>query len=265
MTPRPNTEDTLVKKSRNLKGGYFALTLGPYTRAKDCKPGSFVHVQLVATEVYFRRAMSVAAIDPAHSEIEIIFKIFGRGTKLLSTFAPGARVNLLGPLGVPFALPKKGEEIIMVAGGVGFPPLMYLASHLAKSGFDPKRIHFFYGGRTQSDIIERPRLKKIGLTFHPVTEDGSVGDKGLVTQPVEKFLRLHAGSKLRLYGCGPEKMLKATDDLGVKYNIPGQVSLEAPMPCGIGVCLGCVVNLRKGGHARVCMDGPVFNIGEVLL
>ena len=98
-----------------------------------------------------------------------------------------------------------------------------------------------------------------------MTEDGSVGAKGLVTQPVEKFLQQHAGTKLRIYGCGPEKMLKATDDLGVKYNVPGQVSLEAPMPCGIGVCLGCVVNLRRGGQARVCMDGPVFNIGEVLL
>src|SRR5512145_4640 len=99
MTPRPSTEDTVVTRSRNLKSGYFSLTLGPYSRTRECKPGSFVHVQLTATEVYFRRAMSVAAIYPDTEELEIIFKVFGRGTTLLSTFARGARVNLLGPLG----------------------------------------------------------------------------------------------------------------------------------------------------------------------
>ena len=90
--------------------------------------------------------------------------------------------------------------------------------------------------------------------------------QGLVTQAVEKYVaENHGKMRLRLYGCGPEKMLKAVDDLGMKYGVAGQVSLEAPMPCGVGICLGCVINLRAGGHARVCTEGPVFEIGEVLL
>ena len=265
MTPRPSTEDTFVTKSRDLGNGYFSLTLGPYSRAKDCKPGSFVHVQLTATEVYFRRAMSVAAINAKAKEIEIIFKVFGRGTTLLSTFTRGARVNLLGPLGTLFTAPKKGEEAVMIAGGVGFPPLMFHATRLIESGYDAKKIHFYFGGKTGGDIVERQRIKRLGVNFRPVTENGSFGEKGLVIKPVEELLQQHTDDKLRIYSCGPEKMLKAIDDLGLKYNVPGQLSLEAPMPCGIGVCLGCVVNLRKGGHARVCADGPVFDIGEVLL
>ncbi len=87
----------------------------------------------------------------------------------------------------------------------------------------------------------------------------------MVTKPVEQFIKNNTDKKLRIYACGPEGMLKASNDLGLKYKIPGQVSLEAPMPCGIGICLGCVVPLTKGGHARVCCEGPVFNIGEVVL
>jgi dihydroorotate dehydrogenase electron transfer subunit len=222
-------------------------------------------VRLPHTDVYFRRAMSVAAIDAKKQEIEIIFKVFGRGTTLLSQFHKDQSIDILGPLGVTFTLPKKSERVIMVAGGVGFPPLMYLATDMIERGYDPKKIEFFYGGKSEGDIIERPRLKKLGMNLHIVTNDGSAGTKGFVTHPVEKFLQDHADEKLRMYGCGPEAMLKATNDLGIKYQTAGQLSLEAPMPCGIGVCLGCVVKTTAGEYVRVCVEGPVFNIGEVQL
>ncbi len=262
---RPSCEETRLLRHRDLSHDYFSLTFGPYTRAKECRPGSFIHVRLPHTDVYFRRAMSVAAIDAKKQEIEIIFKVFGRGTTLLSQFHKDQSIDILGPLGVPFTLPKKSERVIMVAGGVGFPPLMYLATDMVARGYDPKKIEFFYGGKSEGDIIERPRLKKLGMNLHIVTNDGSVGTKGFVTHPVEKFLQDHADENLRMYGCGPEAMLKATNDLGIKYQTAGQLSLEAPMPCGIGVCLGCVVKTTAGEYVRVCVEGPVFNIGEVQL
>ncbi len=263
---KPSCEDTTLVAVRDLHHGYFSFTFAPYSRAAECRPGSFVHVQLTATDVYLRRAMSVASVNSRKHELEIIFKIFGRGTATLSKFTVGSRLNILGPLGVGFSVPRDNFYPVMVAGGVGFPPLMYLAQRLIHDGFDPKHIHFFYGGRTIDDLVERARVKKLGVKFYPVTEDGSLGDKGLVTQAVEKFIiSHHAHQRLRLYGCGPEKMLKAVDDLGMKHGVAGQLSLEAPMPCGVGICLGCVVNLRAGGHARVCTEGPVFEIGEVLL
>jgi dihydroorotate dehydrogenase electron transfer subunit len=103
------------------------------------------------------------------------------------------------------------------------------------------------------------------VSLHACTDDGSFGRKDFVTVAVDEYIRDHKDDRLRLYACGPEPMLKAVDDIGMKNNVPGELSLEAPMPCGIGVCLGCIVSLRKGGDARVCHDGPVFKIGEVLL
>ncbi len=258
-------EDTLLIKKRNLKNNYYAAIFRTYSRVDQCRPGQFVHVQIPSSDVYFRRAMSIAGISVKRREIEVIFKVVGRGTRLLGDLHINDRINLLGPLGVAFRWPRKNETTVVVAGGVGFPPLMYLVTEMVRAGRAPRSIEFFYGGRSSADLIERTRIKKLGVNFHPVTEDGSLGQKGLVTGPVEKFLRGNKGRSMRIFACGPEGMLKVTNDLGIKYGIPGQVSLEAPMPCGIGICLGCVVPLTAGGHARVCCEGPVFDIGEVAL
>lgn len=262
---RPTCEDTTILRHRNLKNNYFALTLGPYSRAGECRPGSFVHVRLPHSDIYFRRAMSVAAVDSDLQRIEIIFKVFGRGTTLLSQACKGDRIDVLGPLGVTFAYPQKNETAVMVAGGVGFPPLLFLATELVKTGFDPKKIEFFYGGKSDGDLVERSRIKKLGVNAHWATDDGSVGSRGFVTAAVDEYLTAHGSEHVRLYGCGPEAMLKATNEIGLKHKAAGQLSLEAPMPCGIGVCLGCVVKLTSGEYARVCVDGPVFEIGEVQL
>ena len=262
---KPTCVDTFVLKKRNLHNDYFALTLSSYPRARDCHPGHFVHVKIPSTNILFRRAMSVAGISAVDNEINIIFKVFGRGTRLMSDLHRGDPVNLLGPLGKPFSLPKQDERILLVAGGVGFPPLLFLAERLIEKGFDSKRIEFFYGGRSSVDILMRSRIKRLGVHFHAVTEDGSLGRGGLVTLPVTEFIEAHRRDKLRLYGCGPEPMLKAVNDLGMQYGVQGEISLEAPMPCGIGVCLGCVVPRVDGGHSRVCLEGPVFDIGEIAL
>ncbi len=262
---KPSCETTIVVRKRNLKNNYYALTCGPYSKAGQCRPGHFIHIKLPATDVYFRRAMSVAWTDADNELIEFVFKVVGRGTTLMSKMKKGDQLDILGPLGNKFTRPRKNERAIIVAGGIGLPPVLYMAENLVEHGFDPGQIELFYGGRSSHDIIERTRIKKTGIKFHATTDDGSFGQLGLVTQYVEELVKTAGNGKLRLYACGPEPMLKAVDDLGRKYGVPGQLSLEAPMPCGIGVCLGCVVPLRNGGHARVCADGPVFEIGEVIL
>ena len=256
-------EDTLVVKKRDLKNDYFSLVLAPFSGAKSIKPGQFVHIRLPSTDIYFRRAFSVASVNPVKKEVEIIFKVFGRGTKILGKMRKGDSLDLLGPLGVPFSFPNKKERAVIVAGGVGFPPLMFLAEKMIERGHNPKQIEFFYGGRSKTELVELSRLKKMGIKLHLSTDDGSAGTKGLVIGPVEKYLKKHLNEKLKLFGCGPEKMLKAVDELGLKYDIKGQLALEALMPCGVGICLGCVVPLKAGGFARVCCDGPVFEIGVV--
>jgi dihydroorotate dehydrogenase electron transfer subunit len=175
------------------------------------------------------------------------------------------KLDVLGPLGRAFDMPSADEHSIMVAGGVGFPPLLFLAERMVEQKFDARSIEFFYGGQTSADILEQERLKRLGLNFIPVTEDGSLGQTGLVTEPVEEYIKKAGKEKTRIYSCGPEGMLKAVNELAIRLGVAGQVSLEAPMPCGVGICLGCVVPLIAGGHARVCREGPVFDIGEVIL
>jgi len=254
-----------ILKKRDLKNDYFSITLGPFKGTPKCRPGHFVHVKLPPSPIYFRRAMSVAAVDLSTQSIEIIFKAMGRGPTLLSKMHKGEQLDILGPLGNGFTLPKKSERAVLVSGGIGFPPPLYLATEMVARGFDPKKIEFFYGGRSRLDIIEQARIKKLGVNFHPTTDDGSFGTRGLVTSLVEQLLIESDPKKTRLYACGPEPMLKAVDRLGLKYGVPGELSLEAPMPCGVGICLGCIVKLTAGGNARVCVDGPVFQIGEVNL
>ncbi len=261
----PSCEETVVVKKRDLHHGYYSMLLGPYSRAGECRPGSFLHLRLPSTNLLFRRAMSVANVDPPRRLVEIIFRVLGRGTAALALLGRGDRIDLLGPLGIPFAMPKRDEHVIMVAGGVGFPPLLFLTKAILSRKHDAQRIDFFYGGKTEGDLVERARIKKLGVNFHATTDDGSLGTRGYITGPAEQFIKSQSGKKLRMYACGPEAMLKAANDLGLCYKIAGQVSLEAPMPCGIGVCLGCVVPLTVGGYARVCCEGPVFNIGEVRL
>lgn len=259
------SEDAVIIRRRDLHNNYFSLTFGPLKSIASCRPGKFVHVKLPTSDIYFRRAMSIASVNVEAREMEIIFKVFGRGTTRLAAFRTGDHLGVLGPLGAGFSLPRKGERVVCVAGGIGFPPLLYLASSLVAGGHDPRRIEFFYGGRSAPDVIERPRIKKLGVHFHAVTEDGSVGRTGMVTKYVRELIEQNPHDRFVLYGCGPDGMLRATNQIGLELQVPGELALEAPMPCGIGVCLGCVVPLVKGGYARVCADGPVFKIGEVAL
>ena len=262
---KPASVRATVSQHRHLQHGYHSLTFEPFPAAARCRPGQFLHLRLPDSGLLFRRAFSVAAVNDRKHQVEIIVKVLGRGSRLLGGKDRGDTVDILGPLGRPFTLPKKTEETVMVAGGAGFPPLLFLAERMIARGHESRKIHFFYGGATADDLVERTRIRRLGVELVPVTEDGSLGAKGLVTGPVRQYLESHPNSPRRLYGCGPEAMLKATQELAMALAVPGQLSLEAPMPCGIGVCLGCVVPLTNGGHARVCCDGPVFDIGEVAL
>ncbi len=262
---RPVCEQVPLTQHRALGHDYYSLVFSPFGAARHCRPGQFFHIRIPWTDILFRRAFSVASADADRGDVEIILKVFGRGSLALSRLRPGDVVDILGPLGNGFDEPPPEATVVMVAGGVGFPPLLYLTRYLIDQGRDPKSIHFFYGGRTAADVIERDRISGLGIGFYPVTEDGSLGESGMVTTPVEDFLIRRDPADIRLYGCGPEGMLQATDGLARNVGVAGQLSLEAPMPCGIGVCLGCVVSLTGGGHARVCMEGPVFDIGKVAL
>ena len=264
MKPIVSADVNLIKR-RDLKNGYFSLTFTTFPRARQCKPGQFVHIGFKHSDVFYRRAFSIAGANAQNKSVEIILKIVGRGSRQLGGLRAGDSVNFLGPLGKPFSLPRKNQTPILVAGGVGYPPLFYLANHLIERGHEPKRIIFLYGGQSSTDIVDRSRIRKLGVKFIPTTEDGSFGHKGRVTSPlVQALADKHYPSPV-IYSCGPEGMLKAVDQIATEFETPGELALEAPMPCGFGICLGCIVPLRDGGTARVCQEGPAFPIGAVKL
>jgi len=250
---------------RDLKNNYFSLVFGPFPRTNSVRPGQFIHLKLPNCPVYYRRAFPVGGVNQSEKTVEVILKVFGRGSYALTQLRLGETVDMLGPLGKGFSAPKKNQTALMVAGGVGFPPLLYFAGHLVERGFDPKKIVFLYGGRSGLDIVDRTRIKKLGVKFIPTTEDGSFGEKGFVTAALSRELAATENKNPIIYSCGPEAMLKAVDEIALAADVPGELSHEAPMPCGFGICLGCIIPLNSGGYARVCIDGPVFPVGAVAL
>jgi dihydroorotate dehydrogenase electron transfer subunit len=253
----------IIKKTR-LGENFYSIRLAPFSKTAQVRPGQFVHIKIPNSDIFFRRAFSVYDTNVATKTLEILFKAIGRGTTFLAELHKGDPLDIVGPLGNGFTLPGRKDNIIMAAGGVGMPPIYFLTRTLIEKGYKPKRIYFFYGGAGKDDLIELSRIRKLGVNLILTTDNGSAGIKGLVTSAIDKFLE-KTPEQYRLYACGPPGMMKAIDQLAARKNIPGQISLEAPMPCGIGVCLGCILPLREGGYTRVCREGPVYEIGEVLL
>jgi dihydroorotate dehydrogenase electron transfer subunit len=240
------------------------MTAAPFSKVSAIKPGQFVHLKIPQCRIYFRRAFSVYDINREEKSIDIIFKVFGRGTSAMARMKKGDRVDILGPLGNGFTLPRKTEWAIMIAGGIGMPPIYLLARRLLERKHRSDRMVFFYGANTKSELADIGRVRRLGIKVIATTVDGSAGARGMVTVAVTDWLQSHQGQK-KIFACGPEGMLQAIDSLALERKIHGQLSLEAPMPCGVGICLGCVRPLRSGGYTRVCRDGPVYDIGEVKL
>jgi len=257
-------ENCIIIKKVPMGGDICYFELGPFSKVKSIKPGQFVHVQIPCCNVFFRRAFSVYDVDTEAGTLGILFKMFGRGTEAMAEKKKGDRLNILGPLGNGFRIPSKKESIILAAGGIGMPPLYMLTKTLINKGYSKEKIFFFYGAMSKSDLADTKRIKKLGVKVYLSTDDGSAGFGGFVTDAIKKELP-NINGRRRLYACGPEGMLKAANEFALDLQIPGQLSLEAPMPCGIGICLGCIKPLVKGGNTRVCREGPVYDIGEVVL
>jgi dihydroorotate dehydrogenase electron transfer subunit len=238
-------------------------------------PGQFVQIR--TSDDYFPlwpRPFSVYDTDKERGEFAVIFKVFGCGTSQLADYSEGDKIHILGPLGNGFAPPGRRGKIIMAAGGVGLPPLYLLAKEAVGNGFSPHNIAFISGARTREDHFDDGRLAALGVDLKICTDDGSYGARGTVVDLLKMEIRENIGQTI--YACGPSAMLEKID-LALTYkNIPGFLSLEALMPCGIGICSGCAVKTipsndrgptddnRDYHLKRVCVDGPVFKAGEVI-
>jgi dihydroorotate dehydrogenase electron transfer subunit len=195
------------------------------------------------------------------SEPSILIKVVGEGTRLMAQAAVGAPFTMLAPLGTPWRLPDDDEAALLVAGGVGVVPLISLAETLKQAERD---VMSLYGGRTTRDLPLSERLEGCGELL-VTTEDGSRGTAGRVTLVLDQQLRARreASRKTRVYCCGPHGMMAAVAKMAADYDVPCEASLEAPMGCGYGVCLGCAVAKSEGGYLYCCVDGPCVNAASV--
>lgn len=186
------------------------------------------------------------------SEPSILIKVVGEGTRRMAEAPMGEIYTVHAPLGRPWRLPDEGQQPLLVAGGVGVAPLVYLARTLAEAGGEPVSL---YGGRTERDLPLSDALEAAGK-LAVTTEDGSRGTEGRVTVILERELEARKGQSTRIYCCGPHPMMAAVAALAERYDVACDASLEAPMGCGYGVCLGCPVAKRDGGYLYTCVDGP---------
>lgn len=211
------------------------------------------------------RPMSLLTAGAAPS---MLIKVVGEGTRLMAEAPLGERFTLLAPLGTPWSSPAPGHRPVLVAGGVGLPPMLFLARQLtaqaADAGQAPPELLALYGGRTAADLPLADDLAQ-AAELRIATEDGSRGTQGRVTVLLEAALQdaRSKGQPVHLFACGPHPMMAAVARLAGQYDAPCQVSLEALMGCGYGVCLGCAVPRAGGDYLYACTEGPCVDATEV--
>jgi dihydroorotate dehydrogenase electron transfer subunit len=236
------------------------------------QPGQFLMVRLQENfDPLLRRPFAVHRMcqDDSPASFEMLFKVVGRGTRLLAEMQPGYSLNLLGPLGRGFLLPSQNSFVLMVAGGIGIAPLPFLAETLIGSGVEGRRVLWF-GGKGSADLVCTEHFENMGFEVELVTEDGSAGRPGLVTDYLEYWLTRLPETPQVVYSCGPYPMQRLVAQMCLHLDIPSQLSMEALMGCGVGACLSCSLRCRppEGGqdpyYANVCQDGPVFSGEDIV-
>ncbi|MEW8316403.1 MAG: dihydroorotate dehydrogenase electron transfer subunit [Candidatus Thiodiazotropha endolucinida] len=277
-------EDAEILSHQAFAGDQFIMRLlAPHCAAK-AMPGSFVHLTC-DPQLPMRRPISIMRCSAKHGWIELLYKRVGKGTGLLAKRTTGEKISLLGPIGNPFSPSPGRNKPLLIGGGVGMPPMVFLADSLRK---DPQKQPFVILGSEvpfpfqsiPSQIII-PGLADGVIASMPLLDDWGIGCRlaslqgfpgvfqGYVTELAEQWissLNMQALSEVEIFACGPHPMLEAVAQLAANHNIPCQVSLEEFMACGVGGCAGCVVEVQTPqGPAmkRVCVDGPVFDAQTV--
>jgi dihydroorotate dehydrogenase electron transfer subunit len=206
-----------------------------------------------------RRPFSIYQV--AGDTFSILYKAVGKGTEVLSRMRVGEELSVIGPLGHGFTVPSLGGETpLLVAGGYGMAALYLLAQRSPQKGI------VFVGGRRRVDILCEQEFRALGWEVRVTTEDGSHGEKGLVTHPLLAELRRTAAQR-KLFACGPTPMLKAVSKIAEDFNVPAELSMDEHLCCGVGVCLTCVIAVKNGEgweYQRTCTEGPVFDARQIV-
>ncbi len=249
-------QDLLVLENKILSDNYFLLSLQPPTIMPEIAAGQFAQVEIKgAKNTFLRRPISIHDVDYEKNVVKLLVHIVGEGTKKLASIKAGETLNMVYPLGNTFSIPEKGN-VLLVGGGCGIAPLLYLARTLSDKGV---KVTALVGGASKCDILEANEYRKYGEVL-VTTMDASLGEKGLVTQ--HSIFKAEKFEYTKIYTCGPEPMMKALSRIARDKEIECEVSLENMMACGVGACLCCVVDTVHGNKCT-CTEGPVFEYKEL--
>lgn len=249
-------ENSSVVAIEQLAACFYRLTLAAPQIAAGCKPGQFVMAACgPCLDPLLRRPFSIhRRLGP--DQIQLLFRVIGRGTGLLAELQPGQLLSLIGPLGRGFRV-GADDPVCLIGGGIGIAPLLFLADHLRAAG---RSCTVLLGSRTGEELDQLVReFTKLGCQVETATDDGSLGFHGLVTD----LLVPHLPQMHQCCVCGPQAMMATVAGLCHAHRVPCQVSLEAHMACGLGACLGCTVHGADSRYRHVCKHGPVFNAEEI--
>ncbi|MDY0212456.1 MAG: dihydroorotate dehydrogenase electron transfer subunit [Desulfuromonadaceae bacterium] len=268
---------TTILYNRQMAPGYYCMGLAAPGYPQLARPGQFVMLRVNQSyDPLLRRPFGIFRTGTeglSHPEMgpqdymEVVYKVVGRGTRLMSHLVAGDEVGLLGPLGQGFCIsPDAGgamRDAVLVGGGIGVVPLFMLAQQLVQRGV---KVHLLLGGRNCGDILALAEFERLGVKTSIATDDGTLGEKCFVTQLLKDALQEFSG--VQVFACGPTPMLQAVQQICVAVDVELQVSLEAMMACGVGACLGCVVKGRNHKEQRpeylcTCKQGPVFDAREL--
>lgn len=257
-------EAPVVENIRFPQHNYLLAIRAPDVAARTL-PGQFVMAAELDEILPFpllKRALAVYSVRPEKGSpaiITLLLKVIGPGTRRLASLQPGDTVSLIGPLGNGFNLDLgRGKVNLLVAGGIGIASFYLLAHALRERG---EEVHLLYGGRTADDLVGLEDFHSLRVPATVTTEDGSLGRKGLVTLGLEKYLRDFPPDKMVIFTCGPNRMMEAVSSLAAAHGVRCQISVEAKMACGFGVCLGCSVK-TVDSFRLACRNGPVFDASE---
>ncbi len=287
---RPHRDTVFVEEAEILThqhcdGDQHILRVKAPRIAADARAGSFVHIT-VDPQRPLRRPISIMRVDPRSGEVEFLYKVFGEGTTLLARREVGEKLNIMGPIGKPFTLHMDRPRPLLIGGGVGMPPMVFVAAEtLAVKGayqpfvimgsevpfpFKPRPSQIMVPGMPEGTIAAMPLLEDWGIPSRLASRQGYAGcHDGFVTDVARAYLdALDEGQRqeVEVFACGPHPMLEAVAKLAREYRLPCQVSMEEFMACGVGGCAGCTIEVQtETGPAmkRVCVDGPVFDARSV--
>lgn len=261
-----------ILKNEEISPDCFLMQIALHPSFADPQPGQFVMIRISGlSEPFLARPISIYSFSRGDTSctIELLYRVVGKGTEIMAGLIKGSQMEIHGPLGSGFKIEEDIKNIIFIAGGMGIAPLSLLAENLCKRVCFPLTAMTFYlGAKSAADIVGLDKLKRLCYNINVCTDDGTEGEKGLVTQIFQRDMKKYLPEDTAIYACGPKAMLKSLEKMlrGTKFN--AQVSLEERMACGVGACLGCAVAIKEkkglSKYKRVCADGPVFNLHEVI-